>query len=89
MGLYDDLYRYKRVKLYNVRKTAKDKKKHLGYDYKNDMITNRISGHIVRNQTMLDFVQFCTDYFYNTVKQIRVMRNWKNYTSHKDDKNIR
>ena len=56
MGLYDDLYRYKRVKIYDVRKTAKDNKKHLGYNYKNDLITNRVSRHIVRNQTMLDCV---------------------------------
>lgn len=89
MGLYDDLYRYKREKIYDARKTAKDNKKGLGYDYKNDMITNRISRHIIRNQTMLDFIQFCTDYFYNTIKQIRVMKNWKNYTSNKDDKNVR
>lgn len=89
MGLYDDLYRYKRQKIYDARKTAKDNKKHLGYSYKNDLITNRVSRHIVRNQTMLDFVQFCTDYFYNTIKQIRVMKNWKNYTTNKDDKNIR
>tara|TARA_B100001093_G_scaffold379307_1_gene364675 strand:+ start:13604 stop:13873 length:270 start_codon:yes stop_codon:yes gene_type:complete len=89
MGLYDDLYRYKREKIYDARKTAKDDKKGLGYNYKNDMITNRISRHIVRNQTMLDFIQFCTDYFYNTTKQIRIMKNWKNYTSSKDDKNIR
>ena len=89
MGLYDDLYRYKREKIYDIKKSAKDNKKYLGYDYKNDLITNRVSRHIMRNQTILDFVQFCTDYYYNTIKQIRVMKNWKNYTANKDDKNIR
>jgi hypothetical protein len=89
MGLYSDLYKYKSEKIYNVRKTAKDSKKYLGYNYERDLITTRISRHIVRNQTMLDFIEFCTDYYYNTIKQIRVMKNWKNYTTNKDDKNIR
>ena len=89
MGLYDDLYRYKREKIYDIKKSAKDNKKYLGYDYKNDLITNRVSRHIIRNQTILYFLQFCTDYYYNTIKQIRVMKNWKNYTANKDDKNIR
>ncbi len=73
MGLYDDLYKYRAKKIYDARKTAKDDKKYLGYDYKRDLITNRISRHIVRNQTMIDFIEFCTDYFYNTIEQIRVM----------------
>ena len=42
MGLYDDLYKYKAKKIYDARKTAKDDKKYLGYDYKRDLITNRI-----------------------------------------------
>jgi hypothetical protein len=89
MGLYDDLYRYKRVKLYSARKEAKNNKKYLGLDYKNTFIINFLSRHIWRNDRMYDFLGFCTDYFYNTIKQIRVMKNWKNYTSNKDDKSVR
>ena len=89
MGLYNDLYKYKRDKIYNVRKNAIDSKKYLGYDYKNNLISNKVSRHIIRNKTMFDFIQFCTDYYYNTIKQIRIMKNWKNYTVKKEDKNIR
>ena len=89
MGLYDDLYKYKREKLFDSRKSRKDSKKYLGYDYSRSLFTNNLSSHILRNQTMLDFIEFCTDYYYNTIKQIRVMKNWKNYTVKKDDKNIR
>ena len=89
MGLYDGLYRYKRVKLYDTRKEAKNNKKYLGFDYRNTFMINFLSRHIWRNDRMYDFLGFCTDYFYNTIKQIRVMKNWKNYTSNKDDKSVR
>jgi hypothetical protein len=89
MGLYDDLYKYKRVKLYDTKKARKDSRKYLGYDYKNNLMQNSLSNHLLRNDVMRDFIAFCTDYYYNTIKQIRVMKNWKNYTTKKDDKNIR
>ncbi len=89
MGLYTDLYRYKREKLYSYKKSRKDNKKYLGYDYSETLMTNSMSSHILRNETISNFIEFCTDYYNNTIKQIRVMKNWKNYTSKKDDKNIR
>lgn len=89
MSLYKDLFRYKRVKFYDSMKSIKDEKKYLGLDYENNLIQNFVSSHILRNQTVNEFLSFCTDYFYNTVKQVRIMKNWKNYTSKKYDKNIR
>ena len=89
MSLYNDLYRYKREKLYSIKKARKDSRKYLGYDYSSNLMQNSLSSHILRNQTISDFVEFLTDYYYNTIKQIRIMKNWKNYTIKKDDKNIR
>jgi hypothetical protein len=89
MGLYDDLYRYKREKRYDYQKSRKDNRLNLGYDYSDDLISNSVSKHIFRNETMRDFISFCTDYYMNTIKQIRKMKNWKNFTADKDDKNVR
>tara|TARA_B100000900_G_C20600006_1_gene725076 strand:- start:4498 stop:4767 length:270 start_codon:yes stop_codon:yes gene_type:complete len=89
MGLYDDLYRYKRENRYNYHKIRKDSRKYMGYDYSNDLIKSKISSHIFRNETMNTFIEFLQDYYMNTISQIRKMKNWKNYTVHKDDKNIR
>ena len=47
MGLYDDLYRYKREKRYNYQKVRKDNRLNLGYDYSDDLIRNNISSHIL------------------------------------------
>jgi hypothetical protein len=89
MGLYDDLYKYKRENRYEYHKRRKDSKKYLGYDYERDLIKNKVSSHIFRNETISDFIDFIQDYYMNTIRQIRKMKNWKNYTVSKDDKNIR
>lgn len=89
MGLYDDLYRYKREKRYNYQKVRKDNRLNLGYDYKDDLIRNNLSPHIFRNDTIRTFIGFCTDYYMNTILQIRKMKNWKNFTANKDDNNVR
>jgi len=89
MGLYDDLYRYKREKRYNYQKVRKDNRLNLGYDYKDELIRNHISPHIFRNDVIRTFIGFCTDYYMNTIFQIRKMKNWKNFTVKKDDTNVR
>lgn len=89
MGLYDGLYRYKREKRYNYQKVRKDNRKNLGFDYSETLINMNVSKHIFRNETVRDFIDFCNDYYMNTIKQIRKMKNWKNYTVDKDSQNIR
>jgi hypothetical protein len=89
MGLYDDLFRYKGDKRYDYQKSRKDNRLNLGYDYSEDLIRNNISKHIFRNETIRDFIDFCTDYYMNTIRQIRKMKNWKNFTVDNDDKNVR
>ena len=83
------LKKYKTPKKYSVKKSRKDDKKYLGYDYSNTIIKNSVSSHILRNDTVNRFISFIQDYFMNTIKQIRIMKNWKNYTVEKDDKYIR
>ena len=89
MGLKTDLYQYKTQKLYSYKKNVKDDRKNTGYDYSETLLTNSLSKHIVRNDTMFDFIGFLTDYFYNTIKQIKVLKNWNNYITEKEDKNIK
>tara|TARA_B000000441_G_C21719541_1_gene338179 strand:- start:334 stop:603 length:270 start_codon:yes stop_codon:yes gene_type:complete len=89
MSLFKDLYKYKRIRKYDVKKEFRDERLYLGYDYSQNLIKNSISKHILRNETVKDFIEFCTDYYMNTIKQIRSMKNWKNFTVKKEDKNIR
>tara|TARA_Y100000766_G_C18674506_1_gene491654 strand:+ start:81 stop:344 length:264 start_codon:yes stop_codon:yes gene_type:complete len=83
------LFKYKQPKRYAEIKRRKDSKMYLGYDYSKTLLKNAISQHILRNETMGIFVSFIQDYYMNTIKQIRIMKNWKNITVEKDDKYIR
>lgn len=83
------LFRYKRPKRYQEVKLRKDKKLYLGYDYSRTILKNSMSSHILRNPTVDTFVSFIQDYYMNTIRQIRIMKNWKNITVEKDDKYIR
>ena len=76
-SLLRNLRRYKTPKKYSVKKSRKDDKKYLGYDYSNTIIKNSVSSHILRNDTVNRFIGFIQDYFMNTIKQIRIMKNWK------------
>lgn len=84
MSLYDGLYSYKLRKLYTVAKRSKDKRKNLGYDYRERVMRNSVSPHIYRNDVMRDFLDFVNDYVYNKIQAVRKLRFFKNFTVDKD-----
>ena len=89
MSLLQGLLKYRQPKRYAEIKRRKDNKLYLGYDYSKTLLKNSVSQHILRNEIVDTFISFIQDYYMNTVKQIRIMKNWKNITVEKDDKYIR
>lgn len=88
-SLFKDLLKYKLVNLYSSSKTRKDNRLHLGFDYSNKLMQRNLSSHILRNQTILDFIGFLNDYLFNLIGGIKSLQQWKNYTVKKDDRNIK
>jgi hypothetical protein len=88
-NLFDNLYRYKRPRLYDIAKTRKDERLHQPYDYRTTLMNNSISRHILRNAMVRYFIGFINDYIYEMTNGIRYLKNYKNYTVKKDDKNVR
>jgi hypothetical protein len=89
MNLFQDLFKYKLVKLYDYKKTRKDNRLNLGYNYSERLINDNISQHILRNDIINTFVLFLNDYLYGIVKSIKALQGYKNYTIKKDDTRIR
>lgn len=89
MNLFQDLFKYKLVKLYDRKNTRKDKRLNLGHDYKDTLMNNSVSRHIQRNDTMRTFLSFLNDYLYNLIKSVRYLKVYKNYTVKKDDHRVR
>jgi len=89
MNLFQDLFKYKLVNLYDYKKTRKDNRLNLGYDYSERLINDNVSQHILRNDIVNTFVLFLNDYFYRIIKSIKSLQGYKNYTIKKDDTRIR
>jgi hypothetical protein len=88
-GLFDNLFNYKRVKLYDAQKTRKDDRYYQPFDYKDSLITKNVSRHLLRNATLTAFMVFVNDYLFNIIIGIRSLKNYKNYTVKKDDPNTK
>mgnify|MGYP000117644558 CR=1 FL=1 len=87
---FENLFRYKEDKIYDVPKARKDLKFNLGKDYKEDGILLRsVSPFILRSDTLREFIVFLDDSLYNITSGIRYVKNYKNYTTKKDDETVR
>lgn len=89
MNLFQDLFKYKLVKLYDYKKSRKDNRLNLGYDYRDRLLNDNLSQHIQRNDIIKTFLLFMNDYFYAVIKSIKNLQGYKNYTIKKDDTRIR
>lgn len=89
MNLFQDLFKYKLVKLYDYKKSRKDNRLNLGHDYKDRLLNDSLSQHIQRNDIIKTFLLFMNDYFYTIIKSIKNLQGYKNYTIKKDDTRIR
>ena len=88
--LFKDLLVYKRKKLYKIAKHRKDDNLNVKYDYKkNGLLKSQISPHIMRNQTMREFLLFVNDYMLALLDQVRYLKNFGNFTVEKDEERTR
>lgn len=87
---FKGLFGYKDDSLYDVAKSRKDLKLNLGRDVEQDGILIRsLSPFILRSDTVREFVALLDDALYNITSGIRYLKNYKNYTTKKDDKTVR
>jgi|TARA_B110000977_G_scaffold88344_1_gene117437 hypothetical protein len=93
MGLFTNLFGYRRTKRYDFSKTRKDSKLNGGFNYQalppSEFIGRSLSGHIQRNETIQHFLIFLDDALKNLLKGTRYLKNYKNYTVKEDDNQTR
>lgn len=82
--LYKGLWKYKLEKRYDVAKRANDSRLNEGRDYTNDLMSKGLSGHIVRNNNMANFVRFIQDLFVNSVRTVTQLKLYKAFAMPKD-----
>ena len=88
-SLFKNLLKYKLKNLYSGAKGRKDNRLNGGFDYSKSLMQNNISRHILRNQTMIDFISFINDYLNEIINSVKKLDQWKNYTVKKDNDQVR
>ena len=84
----NNLFKSRRVRLYSIRRTAVDDRKHLGNDYRDNVLKNSLSPYIYRNQTMGDFLTLIQTVIGDLIDSVKYLKGYKSYTTKKDDFNI-
>lgn len=83
-----NLFKSRKVKLYSVKKTAVDDRKHLGNDYRENVLKNSISPYIFRSAVMNDFVILLQHTVADLLDSVKFLKGYKSYTTKKDDLNV-
>lgn len=87
--LTNNLFKGKRVGVYQFSKKVADDRKHLPNSYRINILRNALSSHIFRNNQMWDFISYIQDIVANWVDGVNAVKVFKSYTVKKDYKNIR
>ena len=83
-----NLFKSRKVNLYSIRRTAVDDRKHLGNDYRENVLKNSISPYIFRSAVMNDFVILLQHTVADLLDAVRFLKGYKSYTTKKDDPNV-
>ena len=81
----DNLFKVRKKRNYDVRKTAVDDRKNVGNTYRDNILLNSISKYIVRNAAVNDFVIMIQHVLSDLVDSVTYLRGFKSYTTKKDD----
>lgn len=84
----NNLFKSRQERLYNIRRTAVDDRKHLGNDYRENVIKNSISPYIYRNPAVHDFIVLIQHTIADLIDSVKFLKGFKSYTTKKDDLNI-
>lgn len=89
MSLSKNLFKSRKVKIYDVKKEAVDARLHLGNDYRSNMLKNSVSKHIQRNATLSTFIELIQEVLADLVDGVNYLKGYKSYTIKKGDKRVR
>mgnify|MGYP003642289374 FL=1 len=87
--LTNQLFKSNRIKTYSVKEHVLDDRKNAPNNFRENILTNSISKHIIRNNQMYDFIQFIQVVISNWVDSVTSLKVFKSFTVKKDYKNVR
>jgi hypothetical protein len=89
INLYDGLFSAGYESLYDFRNQSVDKRKNLGHDFRNSVLTKAVSNALLRNQYLSDFIILLQDVVVMYIDSATHLKIYKNFTVSKNYKKIR
>lgn len=89
MSLDKNLFKSRKVKIYDIKKSVMDSRLHLGNAYRNNILSNSISKHIQRNENMSVFINLLQEILADLVDAVGYLKGYKSYTIKKEDRRVR
>ena len=76
--------------LFKVRKKRNlDDRKHVGNDYRENVLLNSLSRHIQRNPNLTDFLIMVQHIIADLIDSVSHLKSYKSYTIKKNDKKVK
>lgn len=84
-----NLFKVRQIPLYKVRRSALDNRKYEPNKYRDNIVKNSVSPYIFRNAAMNDFIISIQHILADLIESVTFLKNYKSFTTKKDDQNIR
>lgn len=84
MALFENLFKYKKAKVYDLTKTMNDRRANEGRDFSKDLLINALSRHIQRKDLMQNFLGFIQDILVELIKTVGKLKIFKAFAMPKD-----
>lgn len=89
MNLYKNLFKVRKKRNYDVRKTILDDRKFVGNSYRENVLFNSLSKHLQRNDKLSDFIQMIQHVLADIIDAVSHLRGYKSFTIKKNDKKVK
>lgn len=89
MDILSNLFKVRKVKSYDTKLSAMDDRKHVGNNYRVNILSNSISKYIQRNDTMNDFIIMIQHVIADWVDSVTYLKSYKSFTLRKGDKKVK
>jgi hypothetical protein len=89
MNPFKDLFKVRRKRNYDVRSSIMDDRKHIGNDYRTNVLKNSLSRYIQRSAIMNDFVMLVQHTIADLIDAVSTVKVYKSFTVKKNDKKVR
>ena len=89
MNIFDNLFKVRKKRNYDVRKNILDDRKFVGNKYRENVLLNSLSRHLQRNNAMNDFLIMIQHVLADLIDSVSHLKGYKSFTIKKNDKKVK